>query len=801
MATIYAYKNFNNYYNRIVKGQNINNINDFTDAYGDYDYCQTSTVDNFNENDGVQTSHILGVQNNPYFGDCSYILVCSDNINIDSKWFIVDQNKNCYGQYKLTLYRDVITENWNNILNADAFIERGIVSDNSPFIYNKENISTNQIKQNEYLLKDESECGWLVGYIDKNYQADPQEGITGIVDITVNTVADYEVASLSAAETAIGASKNTSYKKYDYDNFKFEMKIEHTSSSLVATYTYEGGVWKYTGVNRNTHTDFKTAQSINNVLTYLNANVLYTVLNGALNSQFPPNTTQYNNIYNNQNKIVDVNTGADTGYYRIDASLLTHPTYYDVTNTTALTNLNNALSSLSHTGSIKFLRCNGPELLAYYDFVESAFGRYYVDFSSSARRLHCKEAFDMFCIPYKTTYIRNSLSSDPIWSNAFKQSQESALTIAQGIAQALGSHLYDLQLLPYCPMTGIEYVSETIIDVNSSDSKRYAIVYGTDQGTDPKAIVLWCTSNKGSFIINKNFTMYNKKMQNQCELYRLSSPNYNGQFDFNVARNNGVAQFKVDYTYLPIQPYIHVIPMFNSSGIYSNGDFNDARGLICGGDFSISYVGDKWVEYKNQNKNYSNIFDRETQQLELQRDVQKTQQITGAVIGGLGSTAGSAAQAGMIFGPAGAAVAGGLAAGAKIAGGIVDYQMQEKLYQENMSARKDIFNMQLENIQAMPLSLTKVTAITYNNKIWPFIEEYDCTEEERVAIANYIRSNGMSIGIYGRLSNYVDNEWSYEGIEDRGYFKANIVKIDGIEDDTHLLNAINIELNKGVYTK
>lgn len=111
MATIYGYKNFNNYYNRIVKGQNINNINDFISTYGDYDYCQTSTVDNFNEADGVQTTHILGVQNNPYFGDCSYILVCRDNINIDSKWFIVDQNFKCYGQYQLSLYRDVITEN------------------------------------------------------------------------------------------------------------------------------------------------------------------------------------------------------------------------------------------------------------------------------------------------------------------------------------------------------------------------------------------------------------------------------------------------------------------------------------------------------------------------------------------------------------------------------------------------------------------------------------------------------------------------------------------------------------------
>lgn len=414
MATIYGYKNFNNYYNRIVKGQNINNINDFTSTYGEYDYCQTSTVDNFNENDGVFTTHILGVQNNPYFGDCSYILVCKDNINIDSKWFIVDQNFKCYGQYQLSLYRDVITENWNEIVNADAFIERGIVSDDSPFIYNKENITTNQIKQNEYLLKDESECGWLVGYINRNYEASGDD--TGIVDITVNTVPDYEVASFSDAETSIGASVNTNYKKYDYDNFKYEMKIEHNPAGIIVTYKYEGGTWTKTTMVDYGYTDFKTTQSIDSVLTYLNANVLYTVLNSALNSQFPPNNTQYTNVYNNQNKIVYVNAGADIGYYKVDTtdSIYTHPTYYDITNATALASLNTALSGITHTGEIKSLLATGIEKIASYKFTPTAFGTYYVDFSDKTKRLHCKEAFDMFCIPYKDTWIRNSASSDPI---------------------------------------------------------------------------------------------------------------------------------------------------------------------------------------------------------------------------------------------------------------------------------------------------------------------------------------------------------------------------------------------------
>lgn len=85
MATIYCYKDFNNYFNRKLKGQDIDNISDFITTYGEYDYMQSGTYDNFNLGDGVTTKHVLGQQNNPYFGDCSYFLYCADNINITSR--------------------------------------------------------------------------------------------------------------------------------------------------------------------------------------------------------------------------------------------------------------------------------------------------------------------------------------------------------------------------------------------------------------------------------------------------------------------------------------------------------------------------------------------------------------------------------------------------------------------------------------------------------------------------------------------------------------------------------------------
>lgn len=835
MATIYAYKNFNNYYNRIVKGQNINNINDFTSAYGDYDYCQTSTVDNFNENDGVQTSHVLGVQNNPYFGDCSYILVCSDNINIDSKWFIVDQNKNCYGQYKLTLYRDVITENWNNIINSDAFIERGIVSDDNPFIYNKENITTNQIKKREILLRDKYHCAWAVGYIAKN---------TAVQDLTLkmDTIPDVTVASYNDIAGTIGAIANTEYRAVQQINYNDDVtycievygKVGYRNYKLYSLqYNKKWNAWNKT-LLRNT-TAYAPASyvcSINNVDNIINSlnnikNDLYTSLTS--HTIIPNATTAINKIKTYSGNIFK--TTDTSKFYKIESEYLVNQEtdYLEDGNTTDPTDpINTIRSILDDYISDGVLPSKYKYFYTYeqdsYKVVNVVQGEYTVRIPAAGTnlgdRLSCKECFDMFVMPipvgFNTLQIKNINDFRFI---DFDTNASAQLTFAQQIAQQLSSDLYDLQLLPYCPLTGItanytfsedsNYIDLTYQPTSQSQdpgdpyvdygvTSRYSVIRkkGTSNGA---GILIWCASNTGSFdLYNNDLTLTNKKMQNQTQTVRFNSPNYASQFDINVAKNDGIRVINVDYTYLPYQPYIHVAPIFN--GLYG-GEYNDARGLILSGDFSISYTKDEWKQYQINNKNYSNIFDRETKQLELQRDVQREQQILGAVLGGLGSTVGAGAQAGIAFGGAGAAIAGGLTAGANIAGGIIDYRMQEKLYQENMSARKDIFNMQLENIQALPYSLTKVTAINENNKYFPFIEIYDCTDAEKIAIANYIRSNGMTIGIYGRLSDFIDNEWSYEGIEDRGYFKANIIKLDGIEDDTHLLNAINNELYKGVYTK
>lgn len=138
--------NYNNYYNRICKKE------DTLTDYLNYQVGDTIQGVNFNPNDGVNTELIVNTNQR-----ANYLLAVEDNI-INSRWFIVESTRLRNGQHKLMLRRDLIADNYNDIINAPCFIEKATVSNNDPAIYNKENMTFNQIKTSETELKDKTNC-------------------------------------------------------------------------------------------------------------------------------------------------------------------------------------------------------------------------------------------------------------------------------------------------------------------------------------------------------------------------------------------------------------------------------------------------------------------------------------------------------------------------------------------------------------------------------------------------------------------------------------------------------------------
>lgn len=282
-----------------------------------------------------------------------------------------------------------------------------------------------------------------------------------------------------------------------------------------------------------------------------------------------------------------------------------------------------------------------------------------------------------------------------------------------------------------------------------------------------------------------------KKESSNLELYRIVSPNYQGSFEINIAKNNNsLKKFKAYCTYKPYTPYIKVAPEFEF--LYGQ-NFGDCRGLICGGDFSLPRINDAWEQYQLENKNYQNIFNREIQNLEFNQSIEMRNQIISAVVGHFSATGAGAAAGAMVGGWVGAIVGGAVAGTSSLVSGIVDSITLARQQREQKSLMVDKYNYQLGNIQALPYTLTKVSAFDISSKIWPFVERYCCTDKEIQAYRDKIEFESMTVMRIDHLSNYVNK---YNKL---CYFKGELIRNDLISEGTYFLEAIYAELMKGVY--
>ena len=783
MPSIYILSGFCNYFNRDKRRPR----NTLT-QYPDPSYYDNNII-NFNPSDGVMTSHVLGRQSNPYDGSGDYFLYSEDGIKVTSRWFIIESVRNAYGQYKLTLKRDVIADNYQSILTADIFIEKATLEDESPLIYNQEPITVNQIKTSETELKDDSKMAWIVGFVNRETEAKKLSLNSSVVpDIKVNSLDDWDyykyvgsgVASATTPAMRAYVTRNTPPdvaaipERWGFNSTKMGVTVE---DDLTASYIYE-----------NYQSNMKAY--LNGYRTAVRGKVINNYKNYFTNLPIQ-NETDFYGIQSQQGKIIQVGTNT---FYKV--TLDRSETYSQEVTVTEDKNGGDLYSYINGifdsapgrkrgTGNpvYKMSLSLTPIKPVLTPVVE---GEYTIDFPAKTNHLINKDApFDIFCIPYSDDM------SIQVGSSIVSANKNFAMSIASEIGRTLAGSCYDIQLLPFCPMTGYT-VTENLFDINSTDSKRYTPI---KKGSETVYWMFWSTSNSGTFNIELPLITPNKKISNQCDMYRLVSPNYSGQFEFNLAKNGGsVDYFNVDYTYLPVSSYIHVNPNFN--GLYGK-DYNDARGLICQGDFSIMYLSDAWVNYQQQNKNFEQIFSREISNMDINRKYQRMGETISAWTGAIGAGGGIG---GLVGGVAGA-VSGVIAGGASLAAGYADRAISDRLYKESVSFKKDMHDMQIGNVQALPNSIAKSTAYTKNNKIFPVLEYYTCTDEEKQLVAKAIANMGMTVNAIGKLQDYVDNNWMYGSTEDRGFFKGSLIKLENLPEDYHMLQTIAEELSLGIYFK
>lgn len=785
---------YNNYYNRMVKKE------DSLEGYLGYAVGSPLTgCINWNPNDGVDTEQVVNSFTWETFENPDYVVVVNDANEIDSRWFVIENTRLRNGQMKLLLHRDVVVDNYEAILEAPMFIEKATpLSTNDPAIYNKENMDFNQIKVGETLLKDETGVPWVVGYIPRDaFTATNEKGEPVDTKITASIPKDtsYDVVADTLADLKVKYTDLQYDSEENYFGGAYKRDVEFVIQTQVGMNPKSVVFNKYGLTNTNvtlagTPTLYMTPEDYNNranntvsvyVPTYVNAMIEESYAYTSAHTE-----SELQEFLSWKDKIAYIST--TNTYYKIN---VVTDGYYDnplIPTTTIIPSgdlYNIFAQHLSETAISGTPDTNSFGIVSYLS-------HYYVTFEEIAvnaevyigDRAHLEDSpYDMFCIPYGKLQIYSGATKGIVTNPSI------AIPIAVNIgAQSGSANVYDIQLLPYCPIrSAIKENGAFDIDLKSYDAI-------TDQSGKVLSYLFWVDQSNFTFNIpvqiDGGTTIESRKIINETQMCRLCSPNYSGVFEFNPAKNNGVNYVNVDATYKPYSPYIHINPDFK--GLYGS-DFNDSRGLILGGDFSLPQVNNAWADYQLNNKNYQQMFDREIQNMEVQRKYQRIQQIAGMDMG-VGAGIGAGAMAGSMFSPGnskGMGIGGIVGGALSLVGGAIDYALSEKLYNENLDYKKDMFGYQLGNIKALPSSLAKTSALTANNKLFPFVEFYSCTDEEVQALKDKLKYNGYSIGRIGKMLDYLQSEPSY--------IKGQIIRIEGVADDFHGLKAISDELYKGVF--
>ena len=806
---ILYFLNYNNAFNRLVKRE---------DTLSDYlDYLVGEPVQgviNWNPRDGVNTEQIL----NSWTYDTPDYLVVTDNENtIVSRWFVIEAEYLRNSQYRVQLQRDLAVDYYDSIMNSTCFIEKGYVNNSDPLIFNNENMGFNQIKQSLTLLSNNLNTPWIVLYLSRYHTSDDGKTyeyntFTGeFIDEADQSTADYELDSLEDykyyyySQDAVKAGTGKQYQYAQDNDIIFHSYVQKQSSSG------SGYLWSHNDIKNN---GVKTSYGGSS------SSVTYPIWTG--NGWTPVGTMTLEQSTAAWNRLMTYYRQGDT----VDSHGLPINSYSGLGSQAGATTLTQESGKTIKVGNKVYRivvntqseyeswhsKTVGTATALGTNIVKECFTNFGV--STSGRTLNLGIEWDYYSywttiefedtgaasdgISYNFTY-NGAVTTDSVYEiiatpyndvsfvsdgAPFQHSGRIALQWFQDIINRYNAAgwAYDIQLVPYLHQ---QYDTTNITNLD----KIYCY-----SGELPDRInhAVGFRLPSASFTLDYDLTLSsinsNNKISNETQLYRLVSPNGVGEYEFSPSKNGGFTGFEIDCTLIPFNPYIKVNPRF---GWLYGTDLNDFRGLILGGDFSLPILNNQWSTYSLNNKFAQQIFDRNIESQEFNNKWALASDIVGAVSGaGAGAAAGAAVGSMIMPGPgtiAGAAI-GGLASAV---GGAMDVVAGNAIRNQELSRQKDVFGMELGTIKARAQSLTRGAIYNINNKFFPYIEYYTCTDKELEALENKLKYTGMTIGVIGKIEDYIDYsaEWSY--------IQAQLIHID-INDDTHTAEAINQLLKGGI---
>lgn len=772
--------NYNNYFLRKVKIKE--DLNGF---------LHRSLNVNFNENDGVNASVVMGVNGNPYENKNlpDYAIVADSN-EIVSRWFVLECIKNRNNQYTCKLRRDLLADFNDKILESVSYIEKGYTGE---FSLNciPEEVRFNQIKKGEYLLKNSLGVPWIVCYLPRYDGSGQRLSFSGTAEVAasadyseetypyepyidkkvfygeINAISiiykeNYEdgatpkykkmiLSSAGARYETLGEYPPTGFAGFEtylrnpaYDLLNF-VEAEEAWNKIYALYNEDPSLYINGAISKEKAVELKGQEG----------KILEEIASGDLGEVH----VSTENVYSSEEISSNSNGGKKIAEVLYDVSF----------------NFPNPERAAAYNMSITKL---GEEIeLSLTDIPRSTSVEYNINYDTAESPFTTDAPYEIVAFPYGEASVIT-----PRRPNEIKTNKNISLAVAQALMKGnaitdsngvttISNKAYDVQILPY-----IQYDDWTEA-FGALYVPNYELVIEIKEGSELVGWGLKLTRSAFSKIIQNQDIPIRSDVKKSVVLdkYRLVSPNGVGEYEFSFAKNRGNKGFEADITLSPINPYIKINPIFD--GLYGS-DFNDFRGLICAGDFSIPYVTNSWIDYQLQNKNFAANFKNQLRSNDVA--------YTAAVAQRVNSTITSLAH-GAMSGSFGLDdfISGGIAAAGTVASEVISgitYKTQRDISIQNFTAA-------MESVQALPETLGKTTPFNNNNKYFPYIEYYTCSEHAEQLFDNQLKYGGQTLKIIGKIKDYYN--------AGKSYIKAYVIDSE-IEEDSHVLEAINAELAQGV---
>lgn len=820
--TVYFYK-FNNYYNRIIK--RYDTIAEYTanaTLLGSQANC------NFVHGDGVNSEFYWnkGVNDTD---TPDYVVVDDYKGNI-SRWFVTNSFKTRDRQDKLTLRRDLIADYYDDVMDSSpCLIRKGYVKQNSPFIFNDEGVQYNKQKEAEILIKDRSNCSYIIGFIANN-----AEGKTNILGTKSESNYDYNYGSLdefpfknyvdglgqthSQTKTRIF---NNSPSTRIYYSLKYSGKATHLQGGSIPQNNVET-IFKenekskpsyYTPIYSNVYNgnSYYDSGYSNNLKIIANSSIPNVTGNLEMLyflSNFPNalyNSIRFQDLVSYAKQVLGVSSDYEDlavfdGKKIKIGSIVYNATLKPISSSQNVINYNEYNPTIREAfyQMVNNINNNKPNLasissstysLSYYSSIfregdlkvlgetesvileltpaEASIKTSVPDKNS---RTHLEEQpYDMFMM------INESGVHYKVGTTEYTSNHETNMNMAQAICQAYGTASYDIQIVPFNPMQGTILADGSI---NFYGFDVHPILNSNDQ-----VVGHYVMCNSADLEIKElekeelKFHPEDYKKDYNLKQYRLCSPNQETMFDFSPAMNNGIDTWNITANYRPFASYIRVQPTWGwlyGDPVYNNK--TDFRGLLYNSTLCVTQLSDAWANYVSNNKNFQQLFDNQINTLTKQNEIQ---------LNAMEETLGLRSFTGM---PIGSIL--------RVIGGSKDIEMTRELNNVALNKMETDFKYQMNNIQSMPHTIKKLTQINGNTRIFPFIEIYKATSDEERSFELKMKYTGMTVMTTGVISDFCkDNEETF--------IQASLIRLELYRTeetaDNHIAVEIANELDKGIY--